>query len=268
MGIRKKLSGIRDYLLIIRRYRNWIEILNKKYRKQVIDRVILRNKVQIDAPKNHPFLLGMTNETFFEKVHTPFGLPIEANDVVVDIGANIGIVTLFAALRTKNEVYAFEPSPENCKFINRNILKNDLRNVKINNVAVGDRTEEHTRLYLGDSVGHSILEAELLASECSTDNYIDIPSVTLPYIIDKIVANEIDFLKIDCEGCEGLIFMSTPIEYLRRIGKIVVEFHDTSSPLKHEAIQRLMEKAGFKTRLFWGFGKNSPYGYLYGERGN
>jgi FkbM family methyltransferase len=261
MQIRKTLWEIRHHLRIIWRYRNWTEILAKTYRKQRINRVILRNGVQIDAPENHPFLLYMTNETFFEKVHTPPGLSIEANDVVVDIGANIGIVTLFAALRAPKKVHAFEPSPENCEFLNRNILTNRLRNVVVHNVAVSDETEKLTRLYLGDSVGHSLLTAE-----CPTEEYIDVPSVTLQDIIDNIETGEIGFLKIDCEGCEGLIFSSTPIEYLRRIKKMVVEFHDTSSPLKHDAIQRLMEEAGFEVRLYWGFGKDSPYGYLYGKR--
>jgi len=59
--------------------------------------VILRNGVQIDAPEDHPFLFGMVNQTFFENAHTPKGLHIEANDVVVDIGANVGIFTLFSA---------------------------------------------------------------------------------------------------------------------------------------------------------------------------
>jgi FkbM family methyltransferase len=261
MGIRKTLGLVRNYLRIIWRYKNWTEILSKTYRKQRITRVILRNGVQIDAPEDHPFLLYMTNETFFEKVHTPPGLPIESNDVVVDIGANVGIVTLFAALRTQKKVHAFEPSPKNCDFLNRNILTNGLRNVVVHNVAVSDTTEKLTRLYLGDSVGHS-----LLAEECPTEKYIDVPSVTLQDIINNTAKGEIDFLKIDCEGCEGLIFSSTPIEYLKRVKKIVVEFHDTSSPLKHDKIQRLMEEAGFKVKLYWGFGEDSPYGYLYGKR--
>jgi FkbM family methyltransferase len=261
MQIRKTLGKIRNYIRIIGRYRNWTEILAKDFRKQRITRVILRNGVQIDAPESHLFLLSMTNETFFEKVHTPPGVPIEANDVVVDIGANIGIVTLFAALKTQKTVHAFEPSPENCEFLNRNILTNGLRNVVVHNVAVGDKTEKLTRLYLGDSVGHSLLTAE-----CPTEKYIEVPSVTLQHIIDNIANGGVGVLKIDCEGCEGLIFLSTPIEYLRRVKKMVVEFHDTSSPLKHDAIQRLMEEAGFEVRLYWGFGEDSPYGYLYGKR--
>jgi len=246
---------------IIWRYKNWTEILAKIYRKQRITRVILRNGIQIDAPENHALLLDMVNETFFENVHTPVGLNIEANDVVVDIEANIGIVTLFAALRTKKTVHAFEPSPEDCEFLNRNILTNRLHNIVVHNVAISDKTENQTRLYLKQSVGDS-----LFAAKCSTGKYIEVPSVTLQYIMDSMAIEEIGFLKIDCEGCEGLIFSSTPIEYFRRVKKMEVEFHDNYSPLKHDAIQRLMEKAGFKVRLYWPLGKDSPYGTLRGKR--
>jgi FkbM family methyltransferase len=266
MQVRETLGNLRHKFQIIWRYRNYDEILAKTSRKQRIARVILRNGVQIEVPEDHKFLLYMTDETFFEKIHTPPGLPIKENDVVVDIGANVGVVTLFAALRTHKTVHAFEPSPENCKFIKRNSLKNGLKNVIVHQVAVGDKTEQHTRLYLADSVGHSLLDAELSASNFSTDKYIDVPSVTLQNIIDNTENGAIDYLKIDCEGCEGLIFLSTPVEYLRKVKKMVVEFHDTSSPLKHDAIQKLLETAGFEVWLDWRLGKDSPYGYIYAKR--
>lgn len=263
MQIRKTLRTILasalTYIQTICRYKNWTEICVKIHKKRRITRVILRSGVQIDAPENHPFLLSMTNETFFENAHTPAGLSIEVNDVVVDIGANIGIVTLFAALRTQKTVHAFEPSPENVEFLNRNIRTNRLHNVIVHNVAVCDKTEKLTRLYIGDSVGHSLMT-------CERARYIEVPSVTLQHIIDNIASEDVGFLKIDCEGCEGLIFLSTPTDYLRRVKKIVVEFHDNWSPLKHDAIQRLMEEAGFEVRSYWQFGKDSPYGYLYGKR--
>jgi len=80
-------------------------------------------------------------------------------------------------------------------------------------------------------------------------------------IMDEYSLSQIDFLKLDCEGSEGAIFASTPREYLRRIRKISLEFHDNVSSLRHEEIQRLLEDMEFQTALRWN-GK-SPYGYLY-----
>jgi FkbM family methyltransferase len=253
---------VRDYIQIIRRYKNWTEILVKIRKKQRLTRLILRNGVQIDSPGDNPWFLGMVDDTFFEDVHTPPGLHVEANDVVVDIGANVGIFTLFSAFRTQKTVYAFEPAPENIRFLNRNIRTNRLRNVIVHNVAVCDKTGKLTKLYLVDSVGHSLFD-----HAGKRKKYIEVPPMTLQHIMDNVVAGEVGFLKIDCEGCEGLIFSSTPTDCLRRIKKIVVEFHDGTSPLKHDDIQRLLEEAGFETWLdWWIFGKDSPYGYLYGKR--
>jgi FkbM family methyltransferase len=245
------------------RYKNWYEILAKTYKKQTVTKVILRNGIEINAPENHPILLTMVNETFFDKIHTLSDISIRENAAVIDIGANIGIVSIFAALKTKNKVYAFEPSPENFKFLKKNVAINQLDNVVPYQVAVCDKTQKSVKLYMEHSVGNS-----LHPEECNTVEYFEVPSVTLRDIIDNIVCGDVDFLKMDCEGSEGLIFSSTPIEYLRKIKEMEVEFHDKSSLLKHDELQKLMEKAGFEVKLYWPFGKNSTYGAIHAKRLN
>lgn len=259
--VRWFIIGARNYYKIVLRYKKWFEILVKTRKKETITRVILRNGMQIESPKNHPILLTMVNETFFDKIHTNQDISIKQNDIVLDIGANVGIVTIFAALRTKKLVYAFEPSPENFSFLERNIAANGLQNIKAFNVAVSDKTLKSTRLYMNRSVSNS-----LLLEECPSNDYIDVPSMTLKDIIDEISSPEIGFLKMDCEGCEGLIFSSTPLEYLRKIREMDVEFHDASSSLKHDALKSLIEKSGFEVKLYWPFGKNSQYGAIHAKR--
>jgi FkbM family methyltransferase len=259
--IRNFLSSVKNNVKLFLRYKNWLEILAKTRKKETVSRVILRNGIQIEAPRNHPMLLNVVNETFFDKIHVLQDISIKENDVVVDIGANIGIVAIFAALRTKRTVHAFEPSPENFEFLKRNVKINGLKNIEVYNVAVSDKTQKLTRLYLDNSYGNS-----LLTEDCPTDEYIDVPSISFPELVDKISVPEIGFLKMDCEGSEGLIFSSTPIEYLKRFRDMDVEFHDTCSPLKHDALQELMEEAGFQVKLYWPFGENSPYGALHAKR--
>ncbi len=97
------------------------------------------------------------------------------------------------------------------------------------------------------------------------ENYIEVHAITLQRIMDDNNLERIDFLKLDCEGSEGSILMSTPRGYLERIQKVAMEFHDNVSQLKHDEIQRLMEEVGFVTSLVWD--GDSPFGYLYGRRG-
>jgi FkbM family methyltransferase len=260
MEIKKALSTARKILLGIREYKNWREIIMALINGQEPTRVVLRNGVQINAPKNNT-LLEIVHEIFFRNVYTPADLPLETNDIVVDIGANIGVFTLFAARRTQNFVYAFEPYPENVEFLNRNIHANNLHNVITHCVAVSDKIGS-AKLFLSEiSGGHLLFDHNIKGK---LEKYVEVPTITLQRIMDDKNLEHIDFLKLDCEGSEGSILMSTPKDYLKRITKIAMEFHDNVSRLKHNDIQSLLEEVGFATRLNWD--GRSPFGYLYGRR--
>ena len=82
--------------------------------------------------------------------------------------------------------------------------------------------------------------------------------------MDQNNLDQIDFLKMDCEGGEGYVLLSTPLDYLKRIRKIAMEFHDSQSPLKHQEMDKILVNAGFKTSLVWdGIGLS---GYLFARR--
>ena len=63
---------------------------------------------------------------------------IKKGDVVLDIGANIGVYTvLFAEIvGDKGRVYAFEPDPKNFALLKKNIEINKYKNVVLINKAV------------------------------------------------------------------------------------------------------------------------------------
>ena len=66
---------------------------------------------------------------------------VEYDDVVLDIGANIGYYTVvFSKLVGPNgKVHAFEPIPENFDILNNNIKKLKLKNSRIYNFALMER---------------------------------------------------------------------------------------------------------------------------------
>jgi FkbM family methyltransferase len=49
------------------------------------------------------------------------------DEVVIDIGANVGMYTIWAAATRKARVFAFEPASQNYALLNRNIVANDLQ---------------------------------------------------------------------------------------------------------------------------------------------
>lgn len=64
------------------------------------------------------------------------------NDVVVDVGANIGYYTLLLAKQVGHagRVFAFEPDPVNFDLLQRNVERNGYRNIVLERLAVSDVT--------------------------------------------------------------------------------------------------------------------------------
>ena len=77
------------------------------------------------------------NDFFFFLKHIP------VNTTVLDIGANIGIMTTHLARSIKGvHVFAFEPMPSNIKALNRIINHFNLKNVTVLNYALGNTEGE------------------------------------------------------------------------------------------------------------------------------
>ncbi len=67
---------------------------------------------------------------------------IEEGGHVLDIGANIGVMTYyFSKFFSESTVHAFEPIPDNLKVLRRIVEKFNLSNVKIYPYALGDKND-------------------------------------------------------------------------------------------------------------------------------
>jgi FkbM family methyltransferase len=217
-------------------------------------RVILINGILFES---HAIYWADMYAIFFQGIYTPPFLPIEKNDTVVDIGANIGVFTIYAATRTRkqNKVYAFEPFPINFEALQQNIRANRLNNVIPCKLAVS--VQSGTELFTDSTDDWRLKIVALIA----TEKYIEVPSIILEDLMDQNHLEQIDLLKMDCEGSEGIILRSTSRSYLQRIRNISMEFHDRISKLKHDQMRALLEDADFTTNVIWD-GK-SKLGFLY-----
>jgi FkbM family methyltransferase len=85
-----------------------------------------------------------------------------ADDVLLDIGANVGMYTIWAAVTRGVRVYAFEPESQNFALLNRNIFANKLRDQVTAFCAALSDTEGFSTLYLpafaAAGSGHSFAE--------------------------------------------------------------------------------------------------------------
>jgi len=240
------------------KYSNWFSVLFYTHFLRSAPAVIrLRNGVKIFT-NGELSAEWIIQEIMFKGDYEQHGLKIEENDLVVDIGANIGVFSVHAATKTRNSVFSFEPFETNFNTIKKNAEINALGNIKPNLMAVSDKAGS-SKLFLSNmNGGHLLFNRDNVKG---LKKYIDVKTTTLQNIMDENDIKIIDFLKVDCEGSEGAIFSTAPKEYLQRIRKIALEFHDNVSSLKHEELSALLEKSGFKTFTSWD-GK-SLFGYIY-----
>lgn len=146
--------------------------------------------------------------------------------VVVDVGANIGWYALHAAraVGSTGRVYAFEPEPRNYQLLVKNIEANHYQNVIPVQKAVSNRGGT-ARLYLHETnLGmHSF-------SRRDTDReveHIEVEQVSLDDFLDT-VGVQVDLLKIDAEGAEGLVIEGANRALLDNDVKVFLEFILTS----------------------------------------
>jgi len=89
--IKSYVRRIQEIYYLTQHFQNWNEIALSVLKNKKPREIILKNGLIIKAPENNT-LIGMAREIFFEQVYFPQGWSIETNDVVVDIGANIGFL--------------------------------------------------------------------------------------------------------------------------------------------------------------------------------
>lgn len=199
------------------------------------------------------------HEIYVQQVYTNV-LGIEKGDLVVDIGATNGDFSIFAAKKTPQKVIACEPCPENIRLLKLNIKHNYIKNIIVEDSAIGDGQRRRKIFLSNTSEQHSFYKRDINI-KWKKESYVK--TLSLVDLFNKYQLKQIGFLKIDCEGAEGEIFKSTPISYLKRINKISLEFHDAVSILNHRQIMKLLENAGFKV---WLKGNDKAvYGYIYAK---
>src|ERR687891_1211929 len=127
-------------------------------------------------------------------------------DIVVDIGAHIGLYTIISSKRvgTNGKVVAIEADPGNFEMLNRNIKLNKLANVIPLNYAVYSK-ETKIKLYLPSGESGFTKYNTIMSDWVNTkDKFVEVNANTLDYLLqsNQIREEEVNWIKIDVEGAE------------------------------------------------------------------
>ncbi len=208
-------------------------------------------------------------ETFssyaFKKIHEKsttelFKKVVKEENIVVDLGANIGYFTLLAAkiVGPKGKVFAFEPEPKNYSYLVKNIELNNYNNVMTFQKAVSDKNGKTNLFLCSYDTGHHTINQYSGVEAYSRgrkveEQSIEIETVTLDtFLKDK--ANHIEVIKMDVEGAEmlALLGMDKTLKQNQNI-KIFVEFFplliEKMGSFPKEFIRKILEDYKFSIYL-------------------
>jgi FkbM family methyltransferase len=182
----------------------------------------LRNDIVVEVPKR---LLHEFKEIFMEECYTRRrAFHLTDRPTIIDIGANAGFFTLFAASRFPGAtIIAFEPIAINFNQLKRNRNLNKNASIFCRQMAVYGHAGEVLLSF--DPDDSFTTAASVIREEDHQKGTIKVASVTLPDIFEAYQLNRCDFLKMDCEGSEYDILYNCPAKYLHGITQMAIEVH-------------------------------------------
>jgi len=168
--------------------KHWILI------KEQVDFEISLGKDSFDKEEIRSFY-NNTREIFYDDFYKA-KFVIKSGDIVVDLGANIGLFSIYVKeLYPKTKIYAFEPEKRNFELLKRNMKK--YKETYLYKKAVGDKNKKEDLILSRSYLSHSLKDSFYKY----WDNTLLTEKVDV-VTLDKIIKNRIDVIKIDVEGYE------------------------------------------------------------------
>ena len=164
--------------------------------------------------------------------------------IVIDIGAHIGVFSIFMASLAEVKVYAYEPEPSNYELLVENIRLNRLEDRVFPFKQAVSNSKGIIRLHVtpNQTMAHSTVTP--------SSESIEAPCLTLGDIFSDNHIQKCDLLKINAEGAEYPILLNTTERTLSRIRTICVQCHMSSATIdkKHNisVLEKFLVENGFR----------------------
>jgi FkbM family methyltransferase len=165
---------------------------------------------------------------------------------IVDVGANIGIATVWFAERAQQaRILAVEPSPVALAVLETNLVANRLDDrVSVVPLALGGMRGMGYLRPAATTVETRVAGAS--APHATNDQLVSI--TTLEQLMSDWQLPSVDILKLDCEGAEYEALLSADATVLNRISNIVGEYHAVEN-FEPGDLERHLQSCGFEVQM-------------------
>ena len=165
---------------------------------------------------NYLTFLYLFEEIFMQQTY--YFEATQENPKILDVGSNVGLSVLyFKFLYPQSQIQGFEPDPDAFELLQKNIQSNRLTQVIVRQAAIADY-DGQLSFYRGNKKGD--LQAGMQSSEKSVQ--FSVPC----FHLGRFIEGNVDFLKMDIEGAEGLVFNDlVQQKKLGQIQQLALECH-------------------------------------------
>lgn len=181
------------------------------------------------------------------------GFNFAPDDVFVDLGCNIGLLSLIIAkLNPRVRVLAFDASALAIECLRKAIAANNLTNLQAFHAAVGSEAAKSVCFYSNGKDASCLVEEGLNSSNRVRDNSVG--KIKIDDIFDSplFAVDRVKYLKMDIEGGEHSIFahlFAERTDILDHIDYLHLEVHPKEGPESNPLIEKIVAKFG--SRVFF-----------------
>jgi FkbM family methyltransferase len=162
------------------------------------------DNVKINVIADHPFTTTFVNRNHHEVIFRQINTYLIKNKLIknniIDLGAWIGDNSIPWAKNIDGNVYAIDPSPENCSFIEKTAELNRLNNIKVIQTAISDKNEILT-------TNENLQHCSFVYGNPGIDGIYKVESVTLDFLYERGEIDNIGYIHLDVEGMENRIIL-------------------------------------------------------------
>lgn len=258
-------------------------------------RIRLPNGLPVATPSPDETLF-LYRQVFEENEYGRFGIRVTPGDVVVDVGANLGLFSLWAHEQAPGiRIVSVEPNPDVLPYLRANLELNDVR-AQVVPAAVTDRVGKTTltsfpgltylsgigeqrgaqaadlvRSHFAHTPVGSAGATELATLRQDAEERLratvhTVPTIDLSTVLDEHDVTRVDLLKINVEGAESGVLRGVRPEHWARVRQVCMEVENGSVAIP--PIAALLREAGFTvhTQADWAVGRDADVSYVYATR--
>jgi FkbM family methyltransferase len=155
---------------------------------------------------------------------------LKKGDTFIDIGANIGLYSLYASkiVDNKGKVIAFEPTPSTFKRLMQNIQLNNVTNVEANNIGLSNQ-KSTLKLHISND-GYDAWNSFTVLNDIVISDEIDAYVDTLDSYFASNNIKNVRLVKVDVEGWEKYVLEGATNLLKREDAPVfLIEFTETNA---------------------------------------